>query len=262
MFNNLAQSVEPIIRKAGEILLSYYQKQLTWKEKEDKGFVTEADIASERYLIDSLKSIISEASFFAEESGKSGPKSSEYCWVIDPLDGTTNFAYGIPHFCISIALTHLHKPVFGMIYVPITNELFYAQKGKGAFLNGTKIHVSQRSLQKSLLLVGLPYTKGETFLSVMRHLEMVSKHTYAFRHFGAIAIDQAYLACGRADGLFFEDLAWWDIAAGILLIQEAGGRVTTYQNQEVTPTYRSYVAAHETLHARLIDFFAKNSIGG
>lgn len=252
--SQLAQSVEPIIRKASDILLSYYQKQLIWKEKKGNGFVTQADIASEEYLISALKKVLPEAAFLAEESGAQG--NSDYCWVIDPLDGTTNFAYGIPNFCISIALTHRDIPIFGMIYLPLSNELFYAEKGKGAFLNEKPIAVAQeRPLQKSLLLVGVPYTKGEAFLNVLDHLKAVSEHTYAFRHLGAIAVDLAYVACGRADGVFFEDLKWWDIAAGILLIEEAGGKITTYENEAMTPSYQSCIAANEKFHAYLLKFF-------
>jgi len=256
--DNLVQLVEPIIRKAGDIVLSYYQKTLVWKEKKDKGFVTEADIASEEYLISALRKVLPEAAFFAEESGVQG--NSDYRWVIDPLDGTTNFAYAIPYFCISVALTYRDIPIFGIIYLPLTDELFYAEKGKGAFLNGNRINVAQeRPLQKSLLLVGFPYAKGEAFLSVFNHLRAISQHTYAFRHLGAIAVDLAYVACGRADGVFFEDLAWWDVAAGILLIEEAGGKVSTYENENVTPLYRSFIAANDTLHAHLLNSFASHT---
>ena len=263
MRNDLPTVVEPIIRKAGDILLSYYHKQLTWKDKQEHGFVTEADVASEEYLIEQLKKLLPETSFFAEESGKQGNQESEYCWVIDPLDGTTNFAYGIPHFCISVALTQHDKPIFGMIYLPLQNELFYAEKGKGAFLNGKRIAVAeQRPLDRTLLLVGFPYVKGHTFLSVMHHLADISPKTYAFRHLGAIAVDQAYVACGRGDGIFFEDLAWWDIAAGLLLIEEAGGVVTTYQGTEVTSSYQSYVGGNRQIHTRLLDFFKVNAQKG
>lgn len=259
MRNDLPTVVEPIIRQAGDILLSYYQKQLTWKDKQEQGFVTEADLASEAFLIEQLNKLLPEVSFFAEESGKQGSANNEYCWVIDPLDGTTNFAYGIPHFCISVALTQHDKPIFGMIYLPLQDELFCAEKGKGAFLNGNRISVAEnRPLERTLLLVGFPYQRGNTFLSMMHHLADISPKTYAFRHLGAIAVEQAYLACGRGDGIFFEDLAWWDIAAGLLLITEAGGVVTTYEGTEVTPSYCSYVGGNKQIHGRLLDFFKAN----
>lgn len=255
---DLKSNVEPIIRQAGAIVLSYYQeKNLNWKEKEGHGFVTQADLASEEFLIHELKKILPQASFFAEESGKSGQKG-EYCWVIDPLDGTTNFAFSISYFCISVALTRHDEPIFGMIYAPLSNELFYAQQGKGAYLNDKAIEVAyKRPLDKSMLLVGFPYAKGESFLEVLRNLQEISPHSYAFRHLGAIALDQAYIACGRADGLFFEDLAWWDVAAGMLLIKEAGGKVSTYENKEVTPEYHSYLAANPVFHEILRSYLNK-----
>ncbi|MEX0940543.1 MAG: inositol monophosphatase family protein [Candidatus Babeliales bacterium] len=255
---DLQKSVEPIIRKAGDILLSYWQKPIIRSQKKDHGFVTEADIASEEYLIEALHQVLPEASFFAEESGKKGNTADGYCWVIDPLDGTTNFAFGIPHFCISIALTYFNEPIFGMIFLPLFDELFYAQKGKGSFLNQKKIAIAQdRPLDKTLLLVGFPYKKGKTFLRVLENLNQISTRTYAFRHLGAIAIDQAYIACGRADGLFFEDLAWWDVAAGILLIKEAGGVVSTYEGKDIRPEYHSYVAANEGLYQHLFSLLQK-----
>jgi myo-inositol-1(or 4)-monophosphatase len=255
----LLESVEAIIRQAGEILLSYYHKKLEWYEKKEHGFATQADLAVEKFLIQELSKILPQASFFAEESGISG--SGKYCWVIDPLDGTTNFAFGIPYFCISIALTQDNEPILALIFDPLSDDLFCAQKGNGATLNGQKIAVAtQRPLEKSLILVGFPYSKGNSFLHVLHNLEQISPRSYAFRHLGAIALDQAYIACARADGLFFENLSWWDVAAGILLIKEAGGKVTTYNNQEIKPGYRSYVAANPDFHGILLSYLSNDLV--
>src|SRR5688572_18903690 len=132
--DDLALRIAPIIRHAGSILLTHFTTKLTRTDKGyDQGFVTQADIESEKYLITALKAIMPDAAIFAEESGQS-TTNSDYCWVIDPLDGTTNFACGLNYWCISVALTYKNKPVFGMIYQPLLNELFYAQEGKGAFL--------------------------------------------------------------------------------------------------------------------------------
>lgn len=255
---DLQHKVEPIVRKAGEILLSYFQKQLVWKDKGSHGFVTEADLAVEDFLIKSLELLIPGVDFFAEESGERN-NGSDYCWVIDPLDGTTNFAYGLPYFCISVALTYKQKPVFGMIYQPLLDELFYAERAKGAFLNGQRIKIAEsRPMEKTLLMVGFPYSKGEEFVHVLQYLEKISKQTYAFRHLGAIALDLAYTACGRSDGIFFEGLGWWDVAAGTILIQEAGGMATTYSGGPITPEYESYVAANQRLHTQLLNVFKEN----
>ncbi len=247
--------LEPIVRKAGDILLSYYGKQLIRQEKPRHGFVTEADHASEQYLIENLAKVLPEASFFAEESGKSG--SGEYCWVIDPLDGTTNFAHGLPYFCISVALTHKDIPIVGIIFQPLSNEVFFAQSGKGAFLNGDKINVSAPvGFDKSLIALGLPYAKSKS-VPLIHAAESVIKQAYAFRHLGAIALDLAYVAAGHLDGVFFTHLAWWDVAAGMLLIQEAGGMISDFTGNALNPAYNSCIAGglqvYETLQSLLRD---------
>ncbi len=249
---DICKAVEPIIRNAGDILLSYFHNYttLTCREKEAHGFVTEADEASEEYLINELAKLSPDIAFFAEESGKRG--EGDYCWVIDPLDGTTNFAHGLPYFCISVALTHKNIPVWGAVFQPLTNEFFYAQRGKGAFRNGAQMRVSRpEGLQKSLVVVGLPYAKNESFLQLLEKIRVIAPKTYAFRHLGAVALDQAYVASGRLDGLFFRDLAWWDVAAGMLLIQEAGGKVSDFAGKAIDPDYTSFVAAGQPIYQKL-----------
>lgn len=249
---DLQKQVEPIIRKAGEILLSFYGKNLIKHYKPQHGFATEADLASEKFLIEELGKVLPQASFFAEESGKSG-KPNEYCWVIDPLDGTTNFAHQIPYFCISIALTHNDVPIFGMIYQPLEDELFLAQKDKGAYLNNQKISVSHpNQLEKSLFVVGFPYNRGIHYDHLLERVKRVRAHSYSFRYFGAAALDQAYVAAGRLDASILEDLAWWDIAAGMIIIQEAGGVVTTFDNKLVTPEFVTYVSGSPEMHEQMI----------
>jgi myo-inositol-1(or 4)-monophosphatase len=251
MIPNLEQ-VEPVVRHAGTILLSYFRKHhLQTHRKQDSSIVTEADTASEKYIIGELKKIFPEASVLAEESG--GGDRTDFCWVIDPLDGTTNFAHGLPYFCISVSLTFKGSPIFGIIYQPLTDELFYAEQGKGAFLNGENMHVSNLGeLQKGMVLIGLPYAKSETFLHLLRDFELVAKKSYAVRHMGAAALDQAYVACGRVDAVFFEDLAWWDVAAGVIILKEAGALVTDFQGNEVVQGYKSYIAAGPKLYPELL----------
>jgi len=250
---DLQKQVEPIIRKAGEILLSFYGKKLTKNYKPQHGFATEADLASEKFLIEELGKILPQASVFAEESGKSG-KANEYCWVIDPLDGTTNFAHQLPYFCISIALTQNDVPIFGMIYQPLEDELFWAQKGKGAYLNGNTISVSHpKKLEKTLFVVGFPYRRGPRYDHLLERVKRVRKQTYTFRYFGAAALDQVYVAAGRLDASILEDLAWWDIAAGMIIIQEAGGVVTTFDNQPITPDFKTYLSAGSEMHMQMLE---------
>jgi len=241
--------LEPIIRQAGVILLSYYGKVLTCQEKKNHGFVTEADYASENYLIDQLAKVLPGASFFAEESGRLG--DDDYCWVIDPLDGTTNFVYKLPYFCISVALTYKGKPQVGILYQPLTNELFFAEQGKGAFFNGEKIKISlPKCFNNSLVAMGLPcqFLKRKQLLQA----EQIAQKVYGVRHFGAIALDLAYVACGRMDGAFFTHLAWWDVAAGMLLIEQAGGVVTDFSGQPVSKDCVSCIAGSKMVHSRML----------
>ena len=241
--------LEPIVRQAGVILLSYYGKVLTRQEKKNHGFVTEADYASENYLIDQLAKVLPEASFFAEESGRSG--GNDYCWVIDPLDGTTNFAYKLPYFCISVALTYKGKAEVGIVYQPLTNELFFAEQGKGAFFNGERIRVSlPKCFNNSLVAMGLPcqFLKRKQLLKA----EQIAQQAYGVRHFGSIALDLAYVACGRMDGVFFAYLAWWDVAAGMLLIEQAGGIVTDFSGQPVLEDCVSCIAGSKMVHYHML----------
>src|SRR5262249_33106562 len=131
---DITTKVEPIVKHAGHLLLSQFRKPITWHTKADKSIVTEIDVASETLLKRELTAVIPEAAFWAEESGKQG--NADYFWVIDPLDGTTNYAHGLPYFCISVALTYKNVPIWGCVYQPVLDEFFYAHKSKGAFLNG------------------------------------------------------------------------------------------------------------------------------
>lgn len=234
------KELEPILREAGDILLSFYGRDLQIKEKPHNGFVTSADLASEKYLIQALGQLLPEASFFAEESGASG--NSDYCWVIDPLDGTTNFAHGIPYWCISVALTHKNVPIFGAIYVPLQDDYFFAAKGKGAWCNGVAIHVSEpEKLSQALIAIGIPYS-NEQRPPIVHLGERIAFEAYGIRHLGAIALDLANISCGRLDGVVLTGLAWWDVAAGIVLLEQAGGKIADFEGNPLTPGYKTGVA--------------------
>lgn len=246
--------LEPIIKKAGELLLGYFQNITSYEEKEAGGFVTEADLASERYLIEQLQPLIPGAAFIGEELGYNDG-SNDYCWVIDPLDGTTNFVRGLPYFCISVALTYKGVPQLGVVYQPIMKEYFWAHRGHGAFLNGNNLRASQLSnLNQSVVAVSFPYKKEKRFEHLLHLLNKVSPKTFGIRHFGAAALDLAYIAAGRLDGIFFEDLAWWDVAAGMLLVQEAGGIVTDFEGKPIDAGFKTFVAAGSDLYKPLSEF--------
>ena len=242
-FERVAQQVEPIVKQAGDVLLSYYQASLVREYKQDGSFATQADKQVERFLIERLKSLVPGAAFFVEESGQI--QGNDYCWVIDPLDGTTNFAQGLPHFCISVALTHKHEPVIGFVYQPLLQELFTAIKGGGAFLNGTSISIApERSLAQSMLVFSFPYQHQEGYFTFICEIE---KKVYTARNFGAAALDQAYCAAARVDSVLFCNLAWWDIAAGMLLIKEAGGQVMQFDGSPVDRSFTTFLAGNKLI---------------
>ena len=213
-YQDMREHLQDCIRQAGALAMSYYGNPLTLILKKD-GFATQADIAVEQFLMQQLGTILPEASFYAEESGQSGDHHDGYCWVIDPIDGTTNFARGIPYFCISVALTFNGEPVLGIIYQPVLDELFYAQQSGGAWLNGVRLSKPADKQGMKLVIASL-WSSGRKSV----------KRGYTLRYFGAAALDCAYLASGKLDGLEFGGVAWWDIAAGILLLKEAGLPVT------------------------------------
>jgi myo-inositol-1(or 4)-monophosphatase len=254
--NNISLPIESIIRKTGDLVLSYFQKPTSYREKDAGELVTEADLASERYLTEQLTKLLPGSSVIGEELG-SNKGSNDYCWVIDPLDGTTNFVHQLPYFCISVALTCKGEPIFGTVYQPLIKEYFYAQRGRGAFLNGKKIQVSNLShIDKSIVLIGFPYKKEERFKHLLQLTSRIIQKTFAFRHFGAAALDLAYVAAGRVDAVFFEELTWWDVAAGMLLIQEAGGITSDFEGNPINQDYKTFLGASPVLYKQLRELIA------
>ncbi len=241
--------LEPIMRNAGAILMKYFRNGLTRSYKKEHGFFTEADLASEKYLIEQLSALLPDAAIIAEESGNKD--GGDYAWVIDPLDGTTNFVHGLPYFCVSVALTYKNDPIVGAIFQPIHDEFFYAQRNCGALLNNNSINVSESSdFGKSLIALGLPYDRQKR-VPLLKAANKLSTKAYGIRHFGAAALDLAYVSCGRFDGCFFSHLAWWDVAAGLLLVQEAGGIVTDFGGNPIDPDYVSCMGAGKIVHNTL-----------
>ncbi len=214
-------------RAAGNLQLRYFERpdRLTVTSKGLNDFVTEVDRASEQAIIEIIHNAYPSHAILAEESGRQ--KGDHYQWIIDPLDGTTNYLHGFPQFSVSIALKHKGVLVSGVIYDPLREELFTATRGEGALLNDRRIRVSKRqALAGALLGTGYPYRDQstlETYLSMLREL---IKETAGIRRPGSAALDIAYVAAGRTDGFWELGLAQWDFAAGALLVQEAGGTVT------------------------------------
>ena len=219
--------------EAGDIIARSADRidQLQIENKDKNDFVTEIDRAAEDTIIGILKQAYPSHAFLGEESGKhagSGDKPSQYEWIIDPLDGTTNFLYGIPHFAVSIALKKDGKLDQAVIYDPIKDDLFYATRGAGAFLNKRRIRVSKRlSLSGALLTTGVPYRPDQDELidPYFQTMKALIIDTAGVRRPGAASLDLAYVAAGRYDGFWEFGLHEWDIAAGVLLVQEAGGLI-------------------------------------
>ena len=219
-------------RKAGSIInrasLDVDLVKVAAKGRSD--FVTEVDRAAEQAIVDILLKAYPDHAILAEESGASG--DSEYTWIIDPLDGTTNFIHGFPQYAVSIALRHREHVTQAVVYDPTRNELFTASRGRGAFLNERRIRVSKRSkLSECLIGTGFPFRSFEHLDEYVRMFRSVTEHTAGIRRPGAAALDLAYVAAGRLDGFWEIGLSPWDMAAGSLLILEAGGLVSDFKGE-------------------------------
>jgi len=225
--------------------------------KGDIDLVTEADIAAEELIIDRIRSYYPRHGILAEESGEAvtvGDTASEWRWVIDPLDGTTNYAHGYPCFCTSIGVEHNGKLEFGVIYDPMRKELFAAERGQGATLNDRRIRVSDvEELSKAMLVTGFPYNVRER-PDFAREFVTFTMNAQAVRRDGSAAIDLAYVACGRFDGFWEDGLNPWDMAAGVLLIQEAGGRVTNFNDEPLSIYTKKVLATNGLVHQPMLGF--------
>lgn len=215
-------------RRAGQIInrASLDIGQLKVGVKQQSDFVTEVDKAAEAAIIEILRETYPKHAILAEETGHSGQLDSEYQWIIDPLDGTTNFIHGFPQYAVSIAMAHKGVLTHAVVYDPSRNELFTASKGAGAFLNDKRIRVSKSTkLEESLIGTGFPYRMFDHVDAYLAIFKEMTKRTAGVRRPGAASLDLAYVACGRLDGFWEFGLSPWDMAAGALLISEAGGLV-------------------------------------
>jgi myo-inositol-1(or 4)-monophosphatase len=214
-------------RRAGSIInrAALDRSALEVRSKNKNDFVTQIDKASEAAIIDVIRKAHPDHAILAEESGASAQKS-EYCWVIDPLDGTTNFIHGFPQYCVSIAVQHRGVTAHGVVYDPTKNELFTASKGRGAFLDDRRIRVSRcPHLKEALVGTGFPFKELSRIDLFMKQMRYLMENSAGMRRAGAAALDLAYVAAGRMDAFWEMGLSPWDMAAGALMVQEAGGLV-------------------------------------
>ncbi len=237
--------------EAGEVLKKYFNTPLAIKTKStERDLVTQADIESEKYIISAIQRHYPDHAILAEEHGRIG--DSEYLWLIDPIDGTTNFAHSHPMFCIVIALAHNDKIILTAIYDPLRNELFSVEKGKGAFLNDQVIKVSSSStLSSSVLVTGFPYDRATNPKNNMKEFCKIMPLVQGIRRSGSAALDMCYVACGRLDGYWEYHLNPWDFAGGVLLVREAGGVVSNIDGSEWAMASNNVIAANKELHQEM-----------
>jgi myo-inositol-1(or 4)-monophosphatase len=226
------------------------------KQGEERNLVSEIDRGSERLIIDLIHRHYPDHGILAEESGGSG--SSDYVWVIDPLDGTTNYLHGLPIYCVTIGVQFRGETVAGVIFDPNTDELFTVEQGGGAFLNGTRLRVSTAAdLPHSLLVTGFPYDIGKNPDHAVEHFVHFLMQARGIRRLGSAALDLAYVAAGRFDGFWEVNLQPWDMAAGVLCVREAGGIITDFAGRPHTIDRRQVVASNGRIHDDMLRVLAQ-----
>ncbi len=247
--NTLLQAIEAA---AVEIRKFTDQEFIITNKEGINNLVTEVDHASEKAIIDVITSNFPDHHILSEECGDL-VQDSQYKWIIDPIDGTVNFAHRIPICCISIGLEHNGKMIMGGIYNPFMNELFVGERGEGITLNGKPASVSKKdSVEKACMVTGFPYTYLDEPNGPLQVFERFIRKGIPVRRLGSAAIDLAWVACGRFDGFYEHKLQAWDSAAGFLLVEEAGGKVTNLKGDEYSPYQPGIVATNGIIHEELV----------
>lgn len=237
---------------AGEILRSNFGREQAVRYKGEVDVVTEVDEQAERKIGGMLRDAFPDYGMLAEEGGAS-PGASEHRWIVDPLDGTVNYAHGLPVFCVSIALERSGEVVLGVVHDPIRGETFVAERGGGATLNGRPIRVSATDeLIRALVVTGLPYDREE-MPAAIELFTRFAHLTQGMRGLGSAALDVCYVAAGRLDGYYERGVRPWDVAAGALILEEAGGRVTDFRGEKLDLEGFEIVASNATLHPSIVD---------
>jgi myo-inositol-1(or 4)-monophosphatase len=245
-----------IAREAGALLMEYFRRRVKIEYKGDADLVTEADRASEKLILERIRAHWPSHEVIGEE-GARVETGGDYRWYVDPLDGTTNFAHGYPVFCVSLGLAFRGKRKAAVLYDPTRDELFVAELGKGAFLNGQKIEVSKTDkLAQSLVATGFPSHKRHKNPNIYFYHQLTLR-SHGVRRAGSAALDLANVACGRFDGFWEFNLNAWDTAAGILIVEEAGGKVTGFQGQPTEITDRDVLATNGRVHDEIVHEFSE-----
>jgi myo-inositol-1(or 4)-monophosphatase len=268
--NNMSSNQHPMLnvavkaaRAAGSIInraaLDVESVRISQKQVND--FVTEVDHASERIIIETLLGAYPTHGIWAEESGREhGSASSDHIWLIDPLDGTTNFIHGFPVYCVSIALLVKGRVEQAVIYDPTRNDLFTSTRGRGAYMNDRRIRVSKRTqLKECLVATGFPFRPGDNFNNYLRMMAEVMQRTAGLRRPGSAALDLAYVAAGFTDGFFETGLSPWDVGAGSLLVTEAGGLIGNFTGESEFLEQKECVAGNPRIYGQLVSTLHKYS---
>ena len=236
------------IRDFGEV------EKLQVSKKGPRDFVTKTDKHVEKILIEELSKTKKNYSFLSEEVGSIKNKDQDNIWIIDPIDGTTNYLHGIPHFAISIGLEKKDEIICGIIFDPIKNEFFAAEKGNGSYMNNRRIRVSSRSiLKEAMIFCGGPKFKTKNKDIVHKEYNKISKEVFTSpRKMGSAALNMAYVAAGRCDGYFERNLSYWDIAAGIIIVEEAGGHVTDFYEENNYLSNKTLIVGNSKIHRELV----------
>ena len=244
-----------IAKEAGALLLDFYRSVETYEHKGRVDLVSEADKASEEFLVQEIRRIFPEDGIIAEESEKQDGGISGFVWVVDPLDGTTNFVHSHPHFCVSIGILRDKEPVIGVVYAPVSDDLFSGVRGKGAHCNDAAISVSNTaSIQSALIASGFPYAREETVLApILGRVQSVPLNAHGFRRSGSAALDLCYVAAGQLDAYWEEDVRAWDMAAGLVIVEEAGGCCSGLDGRKCDIFHGRIVASNSKIHGALLN---------
>jgi myo-inositol-1(or 4)-monophosphatase len=244
-----------LARQAGEIQHAAYGQDFYIGHKGRVDLVTEIDQRVEQFLIESIRARFPEHQIVAEESGGVRGADADHCWYIDPLDGTVNFAHGVPIFCVSIGFAYRGQVALAAIFDPMRGECFSAERGAGAWMNATPLRVADASdLVEALLVTGFPYDAWTSEMNNLDYFSRFMRHAQAVRRLGSAALDLCYVASGRLDGFWEIKLNSWDIAAGSLIVEEAGGLVTDMVGQPISlAAPGSILAANPAIHAQMLE---------
>ena len=248
MIDAVRKTARGLNRDFGEVA------ELQVSKKGAADFVSAADLKAEQTLFEELSRVRPGYGFLGEERGEIPGSDKTHRWIVDPLDGTTNFLHAIPHFAINVALEREGQIVAAVTYNPATNDMFWAERGRGAFINDKRLRVSSRNrLDEAVIATGIPFLGHGQHARFLKELHQISQRVAGVRRFGAAALDLAWVAAGRFDGFWERDLSPWDVAAGVLLVSEAGGMVTSADGGDHTLDGGSICAASSTMHPLMLE---------